>query len=106
MSFHITGSDFRLEGKHILKGNLCDLDGIESPAEVNLDHCIGNNNGRFDWGSKGFSNSAEDVRFSIEGGSNQPVLRAKLRKEDGSLVDADVNLAERILNQNGCFVWK
>lgn len=32
-----------------------------------------------------------------------PVLRALLKNEDGELVGADVNLAERIGNANGSF---
>lgn len=61
--------------------------------------------GKFEWGGENFSHSAENVSFSIEGGASVPVLRADLRTVDGQLVHGDINLAERIENQNGVFVF-
>ena len=52
-----------------------------------------------------FSKTAENVHFAIEGGASVPVLRARLRKLDGSYVDSAVNLAERIKNVDGRFVY-
>ena len=52
-----------------------------------------------------FSKTAENIHFAIEGGASVPVLRARLRKLDGSYVDSDVNLAERIKNVDGRFVY-
>lgn len=51
-----------------------------------------------------FSESAEDIRFNIEG-DNQPILRARLRTVDGEFEDRDINLTERIMNRDGrlCF---
>lgn len=51
-----------------------------------------------------FLESAEDVRFDIEG-DNQPILRARLRTVDGEYEDRDLNLTERIMNRDGnlCF---
>ena len=75
--------------------------------------------GRFDWSGQStwlfnyilkglifthvadFSETAENISFSIEGGADVPVLRARLQKLDGEYVDADVNLAERVSNDNG-----
>lgn len=48
-----------------------------------------------------FADTAENITFSIEGGASVPVLRARLQKLDGEWVDADVNLAERIGNEDG-----
>lgn len=52
-----------------------------------------------------FSDTAENVRFGIEGGASVPVLRARLKKLNGEWVDADVNLAERVKNEDGRFVF-
>ena len=60
--------------------------------------------GRFDWGGENFSHSAEGISFQLEGGG-EPILRAELRDTDGELVAADINLAERIDNQDGHFVF-
>lgn len=54
----------------------------------------------------GFADSAENIHFSIEGGDNVPILRAQLRNIEGELVDADINLSERIGNDNGQFVFR
>lgn len=53
----------------------------------------------------GYSNSAEDIHFSIEGGDNVPILRARLFNLGGEAIDADCNLSERIGNDNGNFVF-
>lgn len=51
-----------------------------------------------------FSETAEDVRFHIEG-DGEPILRARLRTHDGEWEDRDINLTERIMNRDGqlCF---
>lgn len=51
-----------------------------------------------------FSETAEDIRFSIEG-DGEPILRARLRNLDGGSEDRDINLTERIMNRDGqlCF---
>lgn len=53
----------------------------------------------------GFSQSAQNVHYAVEGDGQAPVLRADLVGGDGELCGADVNLAERIQNQNGNFVF-
>lgn len=55
---------------------------------------------------KDFADSADDIEFSLEGGDNVPVLRARLTNEDGEQVDANVNLSERLGNNNGEFVFE
>lgn len=64
-----------------------------------------NKTGRFYWGGSNFTETAESVTFSIEGGGDVPVLRARLRNAEGAHIDADVNLAERIENDNGILVF-
>jgi len=51
-----------------------------------------------------FADSAEDISFSIEG-DGVPILRARLTNEDGEHQDADVNLSERLGNNNGEFYF-
>lgn len=48
-----------------------------------------------------FSDSAENVYFTVEGDAQVPILRARLRGANDQSSDADVNLAERIGNDNG-----
>lgn len=50
--------------------------------------------------SSDFSGSAEDIRFELEG-DGQPILRARLGDVEGNLHDRDINLSERIGNDNG-----
>lgn len=59
--------------------------------------------GRFEWGGSGFSNSAQNISFNMEGDAS--VLRAELNNTQGQFVPADVNLSERLVNQNGQFVF-
>jgi hypothetical protein len=52
-----------------------------------------------------FSHSVENVEFQIEGGGEVPVLRCFCRDSEGNEFARDVNLSERIENQNGQFVF-
>lgn len=58
--------------------------------------------GQFQWGEN-FSKTADDVELGFEG--EVPVLQAQLTEADGSLVPAEINLAERIINENGDLVF-
>ncbi|RYP09770.1 hypothetical protein DL765_008326 [Monosporascus sp. GIB2] len=105
MSFHISAEEIAVHDGHILRARLRNENGDMVDAEINLDNYVGNDNGRFDWSGNGFSQTAEDIRFSIEGGESVPILRARLKNVDGEFCDADLNLSERISNQNGSFVF-
>lgn len=51
----------------------------------------------------GFANSAEEISFELEGDDSVPVLRAQLYNVEGELIEADINLAERLHNNDGEF---
>ena len=57
------------------------------------------------WGEQNFTKSASDIKFNFEGGSNVPVLRAKLRNAAGGEQESDLNLGERLTNDNGNLVF-
>jgi hypothetical protein len=57
------------------------------------------------WDGEGFGNSSEDVRFSLEGDGSVPVLRASVRDNDGNMHERDLNLSERLGNNDGNFVY-
>ncbi|KKY35063.1 putative cyanovirin-n family protein [Diaporthe ampelina] len=86
----------RIDHGHILRCRVARENGEYVDAEINLNSCIGNEND--------FLETAEDVRFHIEG-DNQPILRARLRTIEGEYEDRDLNLTERIMNRDGnlCF---
>ncbi|KAL3478058.1 Cyanovirin-N [Aspergillus californicus] len=103
MSFHHSAQDIRVEDGHRLVAELQNEDGDFQHAEIDLNEFLGNNDGHFEWDGSDFSGSAEDAHFDIEGETDVPVLRARLNNCDGEQVDANVNLAERIVNANGSF---
>ncbi|TQV90940.1 Cyanovirin-N [Cordyceps javanica] len=100
MSFHTSSSNIRVDDGHILRASVRNGNGEDVESELDLNTCLGNSNGRFEWGGRDFSGSAENITFSVEGDAQVPILRARLRGGDDSS-DADVNLAERIGNDNG-----
>jgi len=59
--------------------------------------------GHFTWDGQNFSQSAQNVHFALEGDGDVPVLRATLMDEGGNDQQRDLNLGERISNQNGNF---
>lgn len=73
-------------------------------AVLDLNNVLGNDNGRFSWGSGGYLESAQEFRFSIEG-AGVPVFRAQLRNAEGNYVESDVNLDERIKFQDNQLVF-
>lgn len=103
MSFHLTAEDIRIEDGHFIRANLRNEAGEMVFSEVDLNAHIGNENGHFKWDSSNFSETAENIRFDIEGGGQVPVLRAALRGLDGEMYERDLNLAERIENHDGRF---
>ena len=123
MSFHESAHDIRIEDGHILKASLRDGEGDDRDVEIDLNDFIGNDNGmkqsshpcwaycanrfvsgRFCWGGENFNESATNVELSLEG-SGIPVLRANLFNVDGEEIEADINLAERISNEDGELVF-
>ena len=128
-AFHLTATDVRIEDGHLLVASLQYGDDEWQESTIDLDQYIGNDEGklilptmhhdqpplhlakcdltigRFVWDGENFSESAENVHFAIEGGADVPVLRAQLPTSDGELVDADLNLGERIDNRDGEFVF-
>ncbi|SPQ24158.1 ce873441-0667-47a3-bfba-aa72120037ea [Thermothielavioides terrestris] len=105
MSFHTSAQDIRVDGGHMLRARLRKVNGEEVDAEIDLNAFIGNNDGSFEWGGENFSKSAESISFAVEGGASVPVLRANLRNRNGESVPANINLAERIENKDGAFVF-
>ncbi|KAJ5765156.1 hypothetical protein N7520_004715 [Penicillium odoratum] len=104
MSFHESASSIELEDDHILKATLRNENGDQEEVTLDLNGMIGNNDGDFCWGGENFKESANEIYLSIEG-DGIPVLRAKLLNIEGEDMDADINLAERISNDNGELVF-
>jgi len=61
--------------------------------------------GSFEWGGENFADSAQDIELNTEGDEENPILRAKLGNVEGEEVEADLNLAERIGNDNGTLIF-
>ncbi|KAH8727722.1 Cyanovirin-N [Phaeosphaeriaceae sp. PMI808] len=103
MSFHYSAQNIRIDDGHILRARLQRADGEYNDAEIDLNNFIGNDNGNFFWDGEGFAHSAQNVYFSIEGDGSVPILRATLIDGDGNGQDRDLNLSERISNNDGNF---
>ncbi|KAL5327620.1 hypothetical protein ACEPPN_005321 [Leptodophora sp. 'Broadleaf-Isolate-01'] len=106
MSFHAAAQDVRVEDNHILKASIPNVDGEMIEAELDLNSCIGNNDGSFQWEGQGFADSGENFSFGLEGDDGVPILRGELRNIEGESVPCDINIAERISNQNGQLVFE
>ncbi|KAG9196017.1 hypothetical protein G6011_01138 [Alternaria panax] len=106
MTFYYTAENIRIDDGHVLRARLQRADGEWNDAEIDLNQHIGNENGHFVWDGEGFSHSAEEIHFALEGDGDVPVLRASLRDEDGNLETRDINLGERIINHDGNFHYE
>jgi hypothetical protein len=103
MTFYHTAEEIRIDDGHMLRARLQTADGNWNDSEIDLNSCIGNDNGHFVWEGQGFADSAEDIHFALEGDGDVPVLRATLRDVDGNGETRDINLGERITNEDGHF---
>ncbi|KAM3068926.1 hypothetical protein ACMFMG_004100 [Clarireedia jacksonii] len=111
MSFHASAQDITLQSAdrlHLLTANLRKIDGTYSMSQLNLDTCIGNNDGNFEWGGENFSHSmpSGEAEIIFEGDDHQPVLHAFLKKIDGEINESKLKLSERINNEDGKLVFK
>ncbi|KAK0704316.1 Cyanovirin-N [Lasiosphaeris hirsuta] len=106
MSFHISAQNIRVDDGHILRATLKNAAGEDVESELDLNRYLGNNDGHFEWEAADFSGSAQNVNFSVEGGDSVPILRAQLRDAAGEWHDRDINLAERIGNNDGAFEFR
>ena len=100
MAFHYTSRSIVLDGRSLLKAECRDRDGHYRPATLNLDRCLGNDNGTFAWGGVNFSRSARNVSLMF------PFLSAELRDCQGRWHDAEVDLAQRVENVNGALRYE
>ncbi|KLU91057.1 hypothetical protein MAPG_09581 [Magnaporthiopsis poae ATCC 64411] len=108
MSFHTSSSSIRVEDRSILKAMLRKDNGEECHCEMDLNRCIGNDDGHFQWGGENFAltaNPDEPITCNLEGGDQVPVLRACLQDAAGNYHWRDINLGERIGNNNGEFCF-
>lgn len=53
MSFHESAQNVTVEDGHVLRAELANVEGENVEAELDLNTCIGNNNGSFEWGGSG-----------------------------------------------------
>ncbi|KAL2142880.1 hypothetical protein VTI28DRAFT_648 [Corynascus sepedonium] len=102
MSFYKSARGIMIVDNHILKAFLAQDTGEYVEAEYDLDEIIGNRNGQFTWGGVDFSSSASDVTLSL---GADPILRATLINFEGNRVTAEIDLSERIGNEDGEFVF-
>ncbi|EFE32816.1 glutamine-serine-proline rich protein, putative [Trichophyton benhamiae CBS 112371] len=103
MSFHESAREVRIEDEYFLVAELRNDNGDYVTARLDLNSVLGNFNGNFSWGERDFSNSASNIWLQFDEAINLPILRATLTTSGGDQVARDVNLAERIANNNGCF---
>lgn len=55
MPFHESAQGITVEDGHMLRAELANVEGEFVEAEFDLNDCIGNNNGAFEWGGGGTS---------------------------------------------------
>tara|TARA_R110002033_G_scaffold164273_1_gene201549 strand:+ start:62 stop:448 length:387 start_codon:yes stop_codon:yes gene_type:complete len=54
---------------------------------------------------EGYADSGDNFSFGLEGDDGVPILRGELRNVEGDGIPCDINISERISNQNGQLVF-
>jgi hypothetical protein len=62
--------------------------------------------GHFTWDGENYSHTAENIHFALEGDGDVPVLRASLFDAEGNSETRDINLGERVVNNDGNFIYR
>jgi hypothetical protein len=91
---------FSLKNNTVLAALCLNSNGKLAVAEIDLDNCFSNVNGKFLAGGAHFSRSAKDVHL------NGLTLCASLKKENGKWVDATYNLDSCIENIDGTLLFQ
>lgn len=96
MSFLSTSSNVQVIGVNAFESILmADCQPGDLSSSLLLDAFIGNIDGALEWGYKGFSTSARNVRWEDN------LLQAELQTIDGEWVSAELDLNTNIANENG-----
>ncbi|KAJ5623971.1 cyanovirin-N family protein, partial [Penicillium lagena] len=88
MSFHTSSVNITLRNRHTLSCRCERPDGSWSYSRLDLNECLGNNNGEFVWGGHNFAHSASQIHLSLEGKDGTPWLHAQLDDRHGSTQSA------------------
>ncbi|KAJ5535682.1 Cyanovirin-N [Penicillium frequentans] len=101
LPFNADAVEISLKDKTILRAVLKDDEGNKRSSTLDLDEHLGNEEGYFKWGGKGVSKSAENFKYYTHNGL--PYFAADLVNPGnrGRPYGTNVNLAERIVNNNG-----
>lgn len=101
MAFSQSAQDFRLDGSLLVATIATEAgDWVESVLDIN--EYIGNNDGFFEFGGRGFFDLLDTETLRLEG----PFLYTSLYRLDGSLAEEQViNLDDYIANQDGNLVF-
>ncbi len=95
MSFSLTSKNITVDQNAVLSATCTDLKGNPRNSSLDLNGCIGNIDGFFEWGGNSVSHSAQDLKMIDN------TLMGQLQKYDQSWVPASINLDEHIRNDNG-----
>ncbi|RJE26799.1 CVNH domain protein [Aspergillus sclerotialis] len=103
--FQNSSTSITLRNNHFLHCFCQKPDGSYECSQIDLNDCLGNNNGKFVWGGDNFANNASQIHLSIEGEAGVPYLHAQLNDRKGSVQSASVNLGECIRNEAGALEY-
>ena len=98
MSFSKSAQNSHYKDGH-LHSTVRRIDGSWNDSKINLNHHVGNDNGHLVWGGENFSLSSQNI--TVHDGHK---LKAECRRIDGSWNWSEINLDERIGNNNGDLV--
>ncbi|CAE6358175.1 unnamed protein product [Rhizoctonia solani] len=104
MSFADSASaeSIRLADGHWLVASLQDSEGNWHESTIDLDHFIGNIDGKLTWGKTEFSQSTQNIWLDTNYGPSLIILKGEGQKEDESFGEEDaLNLNEFIQNIEG-----
>ncbi|KAH7057118.1 Cyanovirin-N [Macrophomina phaseolina] len=99
MSFTKSSSTIAISEDSLLSAKCRACNGEWRESSIRLNDFLGNNDGSFMLGDRDFSMTAKDI--ALEQTEDASLLRATLRKRDGSWQDASVELDAFISNQDG-----
>lgn len=99
--FHASSEDIELQEQRYLVARCKDVGGVPLASRLDLNDCLTNNNGHFEWCKAGnFVQSARNVELVEDG----QLLKAQLKQCNGAWRSDSIRLPHRISNKYGHLV--
>jgi len=105
MSFTKTSKNIAIDSSGNLTAD-CSSGGVYYSSSLDLNSCVGNDDGVIKWGSSNFSHSARNIALGSSSYDKDSYLCCDLKNESGNWGGVRLDLDDHIANINGVLTYQ